>query len=196
MTDQTTAPKSRRGLTITIIVVAVVLLLVFWGVGQYNSMVVLDEQVNTSWSQVENQYQRRADLIPNLVNTVKGYTSHESKTLEAVTRARAAVTEASTPEAKMEASNMLTNTLKTLFAVAESYPDLKANASFQDLQRNLTDTENKIVYARQSFNDCVLMYNNAIETFPGNVVAGSKFKVRQGFEVTDASARQAPQVQF
>ena len=183
-------------LVVILIIVAIVAALAVWFISIYNNIVTKDNRCDNAWQTIDAQLQRRNDLIPTLVNTVKGYTSHESKTLEAVTRARAAVTEASTPEAKMEASNMLTNTLKTLFAVAESYPDLKANASFQDLQRNLTDTENKIVYARQSFNDCVLMYNNAIETFPGNVVAGSKFKVRQGFEVTDVSAREAPQVQF
>ena len=96
----------------------------------------------------------------------------------------------------MEASNILSGTLKSLFALAEAYADLKANTNFQQLQAELSETENKIVYARQSFNDCVLEYNNAIETFPGNIVAGSKFKMRQGFEVTDASVRQAPQVKF
>jgi LemA protein len=113
-----------------------------------------------------------------------------------VTQARAAVANAKTPEDKMEASNVLSGTLKTLFAVSEAYPDLKANANFQQLQGELSDTENKISYARQSFNDCVLEYNNAIETFPGNIVAGRKFKTRQGFEVTEASVRQAPQVKF
>ena len=183
-------------MALVILVIALVVVLGVWFVSIYNGIVAKDNRCDNAWQTIDAQLQRRNDLIPNLVNTVKGYAGHESKTLEAVTRARAAVTEASTPEAKMEASNMLTNTLKTLFAVSESYPDLKADASFQDLQRNLTDTENKIVYARQSFNDCVLAYNNAIETFPGNVVAGSKFKVRQGFEVTDVSAREAPQVQF
>ena len=143
------------------------------------------------------EYNNAIQTFPgNLVETVKGYAAHESGTLQAVTQARAAVTQAGTPEEKMEASNQLSGTLKTLFAVAESYPDLKANTNFQELQAELSDTENKISYARQSFNDCVLDYNNAIETFPGNIVAGSKFRTRQGFEVTDAAARQAPQVKF
>ena len=140
-------------LVVILIIVAIVAALAVWFISIYNNIVTKDNRCDNAWQTIDAQLQRRNDLIPNLVNTVKGYTSHESKTLEAVTRARAAATEASTPEAKMEASNTLTNTLKTLFAVTESYPELKADASFQDLQRNLTDTENKIVYARQSFND-------------------------------------------
>ena len=172
----------------------------------YNGLQRADESVAAAWAEVENQYQRRADLVPNLVATVKGYAAHEQATLAQVVEARSRASgvhlsaEQLNDPAALEryraAQSELGNGLARLLAVAESYPDLKANASFQDLQRNLTDTENKIVYARQSFNDCVLMYNNAIETFPGNIVAGSKFKVRQGFEVTDVSARQAPQVQF
>ena len=127
---------------------------------------------------------------------MKGYAAHESGTLTAVTQARAAVMSAKTPEEKMAASNVLSDTLKSLFAVSEAYPELKANTNFQQLQSELSDTENKISYARMSFNDCVLEYNNAIETFPGNVVAGSKFKERQGFEVQSEAARQVPQVKF
>ena len=181
---------------VIIAIVAVVVVIGIWFVSIYNGIVTRDNRCDNAWQTIDAQLQRRNDLIPNLVETVKGYAAHESGTLQAVTEARAAVTQAGTPEEKMEASNQLSGTLKTLFAVAESYPDLKANTNFQELQAELSDTENKISYARQSFNDCVLDYNNAIETFPGNIVAGSKFRTRQGFEVTDAVARQAPQVKF
>ncbi|MCI1997395.1 LemA family protein [Olsenella porci] len=179
-----------------IIIVAIVVVIGIWFVTIYNGIVTKDNRCDNAWQTIDAQLQRRNDLIPNLVETVKGYAKHESGTLEAVTQARAAVANAKTPEDKMEASNVLSGTLKTLFAVSEAYPDLKANANFQQLQGELSDTENKISYARQSFNDCVLEYNNAIETFPGNIVAGRKFKTRQGFEVTEASVRQAPQVKF
>ena len=179
-----------------VLLAAVVALFAMTSCSTYNGMVSKEEAVNRAWSNVETQYQRRADLIPNLVATVKGYAAHESGTLSAVTQARAAVMSAKTPEDKMAASNVLSDTLKSLFAVSEAYPELKANANFQQLQSELSDTENKISYARMSFNDCVLEYNNAIETFPGNVVAGSKFKERQGFEVQSEAVRQAPQVKF
>jgi len=176
--------------------VAIVVVIGIWFVTIYNGIVTKDNRCDNAWQTIDAQLQRRNDLIPNLVETVKGYAKHESGTLEAVTQARAAVANAKTPEDKMEASNVLSGTLKTLFAVSEAYPDLKANTNFQQLQGELSETENKISYARQSFNDCVLEYNNAIETFPGNIVAGRKFKTRQGFEVTEASVREAPQVKF
>ncbi|MCC6099036.1 MAG: LemA family protein [Olsenella sp.] len=179
-----------------IIIVAIVVVIGIWFVTIYNGIVTKDNRCDNAWQTIDAQLQRRNDLIPNLVETVKGYAKHESGTLEAVTQARAAVANAKTPEDKMEASNVLSGTLKTLFAVSEAYPDLKANTNFQQLQGELSETENKISYARQSFNDCVLEYNNAIETFPGNIVAGRKFKTRQGFEVTEASVREAPQVKF
>ncbi len=179
-----------------IIIVAIVVVIGIWFVTIYNGIVTKDNRCDNAWQTIDAQLQRRNDLIPNLVETVKGYAKHESSTLEAVTQARAAVANAKTPEDKMEASNVLSGTLKTLFAVSEAYPDLKANTNFQQLQGELSETENKISYARQSFNDCVLEYNNAIETFPGNIVAGRKFKTRQGFEVTEASVREAPQVKF
>ncbi|OFK22210.1 MULTISPECIES: LemA family protein [Olsenella] len=181
---------------VIIALLAVAAVLVMWFINIYNGIVTKDNRCDNAWQTIDAQLQRRNDLIPNLVETVKGYAAHESGTFEAVTRARSAVMSATSPEEKMEASNVLSGTLKSLFAVAESYPELKANTNFQQLQTDLTDTENRIVYARQSFNDCVLEYNNAIETFPGNIVAGSKFKMRQGFEVTDAAARQSPQVKF
>ncbi len=179
-----------------IIVLVIVAAVVIWGISIRNGIVRADNKCDTAWQTIDAQLQRRNDLIPNIVETVKGYATHESGTLEAVTAARAAVASAPTPEAKMEASNVLTGTLKSLFAVAESYPDLKANANFAQLQSDLTDTENRISYARMSYNDVVLDYNNAIETFPGSLIAGSSFKPRPGFEVANESAREAPQVKF
>ena len=206
MTDQTTAPKSRRGLIVTIIVVAVVLLLVFWGVGQYNSMVVLDEQVNTSWSQVENQYQRRADLIPNLVETVKGYASHERETLEGVINARA---KASQPIVQagdgmtqeqlnqfQQAQGDLTSALNRLMVVVERYPELKADENFRQLQAQLEGTENRITTARMDFNNEAQQYNTKVRRFPTNIFAGLfGFHQRPYFQAK-AGAEQAPQVKF
>ena len=206
MTDQTTAPKSRRGLTLTIIVVAVVLLLVFWGVGQYNSLVVLDEQVNTSWSQVENQYQRRADLIPNLVETVKGYASHERETLEGVINARA---KASQPIIQagdgmtqeqlnqfQQVQGDLTSALNRLMVVVERYPELKADENFRQLQAQLEGTENRITTARMDFNNEAQQYNTKVRRFPTNIFAGIfGFRQRPYFQA-EAGAEQAPQVKF
>ena len=179
-----------------IILVAVIAAVAGAWISIHNGIVVKDNRCDNAWQTIDAQLQRRNDLIPNLVETVKGYMTHERETLEAVTNARAAVANASTPEAAMAASGELTQALGHLFAVAEAYPELKANSNFQQLQADLTDTENKISYARMSFNDCVLEYNNAITTFPGNIVAGSKFQKRQGFTVEDAAVRQAPTVQF
>ncbi len=181
---------------VLIVLVLLVVAVALAYVNIYNGIVSKDNRCDNAWQTIDAQLQRRNDLIPNLVETVRGYMKHEADTLEAVTAARAAVAGAGTPEAKMEASGELTQALGRLFAVAEAYPDLKANANFSQLQSDLTDTEDKISYARMSFNDCVLSYNNAIETFPGNIVAGAKFQTRQGFQVENAEARQAPTVSF
>ena len=182
-------------LIVILVVVVVVVLAVAW-ISLSNGIVRAANKCDNAWQTIDTQLQRRNDLIPNLVETVKGYASHESGTLEAVTSARAAVASAATPEAKMEASGQLTRALRGLLAVAEAYPELKANANFQQLQADLTDTENRISYARQSYNDVVMDYNNAIQTFPGTLVAGSKYKPRTGFAVEDPAVRQAPQVKF
>ena len=206
MTNQATATKSRRGLTTTIIIVAVVLLLVFWGVGQYNSLVVLDEQVNTSWSQVENQYQRRADLIPNLVETVKGYASHERETLEGVINARAKASqpiiqsgEGMTREQLnqfQQAQGDLTSALNKLMVVVERYPELKADENFRQLQAQLEGTENRITTARMDFNNEAQQYNTKVRRFPTNIFAGIfGFRQRPYFQA-EAGAEQAPQVKF
>ena len=178
------------------VAVAVVIVLVVVWIRIYNGIITADNRCDNAWQTIDAQLQRRSDLIPNLVETVRGYATHESSTLSAVTAARAAVDAAGSPEAKMEASNVLTDTLRSLFAVAENYPDLKASANFQQLQTELSDTENRISYARMSFNDMVLEYNNAIETFPGSLVAGRRFRPRAGLEAATPEARTAPEVRF
>lgn len=182
---------------IPIIISIVVVIIVICAIAAiYNNMVTLRNRIDNAWQNIDTQLQRRLDLIPNLVETVKGYVSHEKEALAAVTNARNATVAASSPEDKMAADSVLTGALRQLFAVAEAYPDLKANTNFMQLQTALEDTENKISYARQSYNDCVLNYNNAIETFPGVIFAGIfQFKERTGFEAEHA-AQTAPTVKF
>ena len=179
-----------------IIILVIVVVLVVAVIGLYNNLVKLRNMVDNAWAQIDVQLQRRLDLIPNLVETVKGYAAHESGTLEEVTKARTAVMNAPTHEGKMQADGFLTGALKNLFAVAEAYPDLKANTNFQQLQAELSNTEDKISYMRQSFNDTVMKYNTAIQTFPAVLIAGMMgFKQRDSFDAT-AGAEVAPKVQF
>ena len=179
-----------------IVGIVVVIALVWLVAGIYNNMVTLRNRIDNAWQNIDTQLQRRADMVPNLVETVKGYAKHESSTLEAVVSARNAMAAAATPEAKVAADGELAGALRQLFALAESYPELKANTNFLQLQASLEDTENKVSYARQSYNDCVLNYNNAIQTFPGNIFAGIfQFKERSGFEAAEAS-REVPSVKF
>lgn len=179
-----------------IIILVIVIVLVVAVIGLYNNLIKLRNMVDNAWAQIDVQLQRRLDLIPNLVETVKGYAAHESGTLEEVTKARTAVMNAGTPADKMEADGFLTGALKNLFAVAEAYPDLKANTNFQQLQAELSNTEDKISYMRQSFNDTVMKYNTAIQTFPAVLIAGMMgFKQRDSFDAT-AGAEVAPKVQF
>ena len=181
---------------IALIFIVIALVVVVACIALYNGIVQKRNRVHNAWQNIDANLQRRNDLIPNLVETVKGYTSHESDTLQAVTEARAAVTAAQTPQETMAASDQLTGALRQLLAVAEAYPDLKASANFEELQQQLADTENRIVYARQSYNDCVYTYNNAIQTFPGNLLAGmGGFTAMDGFEASD-DARTAPKVKF
>ncbi len=176
------------------LVVAVGVLLV----GLYNGLVRLRNEVKNAWAQIEVQLKRRYDLIPNLVETVKGYASHERETLESVIKARQqAINITDSVVDKVKAENMLSQTLRSLFAVAERYPDLKANQNFLALQEELASTENKISFSRQYYNDSVLGYNNKTETFPSNVIAGMYGFVKEVFfEVEDEAERQVPQVSF
>lgn len=179
-----------------IIGIVVVVVIVCAIAGIYNNMVTKRNRIDNAWQNIDTQLQRRNDLIPNLVETVKGYAKHEQDTLAAVVNARNAAVSATTPEAKMEADNVLTGALRQLFAVAEAYPDLKANSNFTQLQATLEDTENKVSYARQSYNDCVLSYNNAIQTFPAVLFASAfGFTARELFEAV-AGAAQVPTVDF
>ncbi len=179
-----------------IIGVIVVVAIVMGIAGINNNLEPLGKRVENRWKNIVTQLERRPDLIPNLVETVQGYAAHEQETLDAVTQARTAATTAATPEQKMAADNALTRALRQLLMVAQAYPDLKANDNFTQLQAALVDTDNKISYARQSYNDCVLNYNTGIQTFPGNIFAGIfQFKQRSGFEAAEAS-REVPQVKF
>ncbi len=154
-----------------IIVIVVVVLLILWVIGTYNSLVTLRNRVKDAWSQIDVQLKRRFDLIPNLVETVKGYTKHESETLENVVKARNTYLSASLPEDQMKADGELTKAINKLFALTESYPDLKANQNFIDLQDQLKQTEDKVAISRQFYNDIVMQYNNKVETVPSNIVA-------------------------
>jgi LemA protein len=188
---------STMGWTITILgVVVVLVVLAAMAAMLYNRLVTLRNRCENAWAQIDVQLRRRYDLIPNLVATVKGYAAHESSTLEAVTAARTAAMAATGVEGRTVAENQLTGALKSLFAVAEAYPDLKANASFLDLQTQLTDTEGKIAYARQFFNDSVMSFNMAIQQFPANLFASAfGFTERAYFEI-EASAKEPVTVSF
>lgn len=186
------------GTSIAIIVVGVLVLLVgVWLVITYNRLVQRRNRVDNSWAQIDVQLKRRRDLVPNLVETVKGYAAHESSTFEAVTRARAASAAATTPAQAADAEGMLGQALGRLFAVAEAYPELKADAGFRDLQAQLAETENRITVSRQVYNDTVLTYQNTIQTFPNVLVAGPfGFTGREYFELADEAERSVPQVRF
>ena len=183
-------------LIIGLIVLLILVIILLWFFSYYNRVIRYENRIDNAWAQIDVQLKRRADLIPNLMETVKGYMNHERGTLEAVTQARSAIMTAKTPQESMDANNMLTGALKTLFAVAESYPDLKANQNFLQLQDELTHTEDKISYSRQHFNDSVLQFNNIIETFPGNIFANMMGKkTREMLQIPEAS-REVPKVSF
>lgn len=189
----------------TVITIAIVAVVAIWAVSAYNGLVNLDEGVANKWGDVETQYQRRADLIPNLVNTVKGYAAHEQETLESVIAARSNATQIKvdpenlTPEKLaeyQEAQGQVTSALGKLLAITENYPDLKANQNFLELQAQLEGTENRINVARMNFNEATKKYNTAIRRFPKNILAGMfGFEKRSYFESQDG-AETAPQVQF
>lgn len=194
--------KKNKGLIITIVVIALVAI---WGISSYNGLVSMDENVSNSWANVETQYQRRSDLIPNLVNTVKGYAKHESQTLEAVMAARSQATQVKidpsncTPQqlaAYQKAQGDVTTALGKLLAITENYPDLKANQNFLELQSQLEGTENRINVARKDFNDTAKKYNTLLRRFPRNIVASMfGFEKRNYFEA-EAGAEKAPKVGF
>lgn len=179
-----------------IVIIVIVIIIIGTVIHMYNSLVGLRNRVKNSYSQIDVQLKRRNDLIPNLVETVKGYASHEKGVLEEVTKARASVMSASSVEEISAADNQLTGALKSLFAVAESYPDLKANNNFQQLQKELSDTEDKIAYSRQFYNDIVLKFNNSCQQFPSNLIAGLfGFKEEEFFKAPETE-KAVPQVEF
>ncbi len=182
--------------TVIIIIFAVIILLVFYGIGVYNKLVNSRNKVKDQWAQIDVQLKRRADLIPNLVETVKGYAKHEKNTLTEVIEARNKFVSAGSINEEIEANNQLTGALNKLFALSESYPELKANQNFISLQNDLKDTEDKISYARQFYNDTVLTYNNLVQMFPSNIVANMfKFEVYEFFKIEEKE-KEVPKVSF
>jgi LemA protein len=180
-----------------IIVLGVIALVVLFFVAQYNRLIRLNISVDEAWAQIEVQLKRRADLIPNLVETVKGYAAHEQSTFDAVVTARAKATTASTVADTAAADGMLTQALRGLLAVAEAYPDLKASANFISLQEELATTENKVAFSRQFYNDNVRELNTAVKTVPTNFFAGfAKVTEREFYEVEDPQDRKAPSIKF
>lgn len=189
----------------TIIIIAVVVLAIVWGITGYNGLVGMDEGVQTKWADVETQYQRRADLIPNLVNTVKGYAAHESETLQAVVEARAKATSMNIDPSNMSAEQIanfqkaqdgVSSALGRLLVTVEKYPDLKANENFRELQAQLEGTENRISVARRDYNEAARKYNTSLRSFPKNILAGMfGFEKKAYFEALEGS-EQAPTVQF
>jgi LemA protein len=179
------------------ILLVLIVIVVAWVVGMYNGLVGMRNQVKEAWAQVDVQLKRRFDLIPNLLETVKGYMTHERETLESVTQARAAVAGAGGLPDRMQAEAGLTQALGRLFAVAESYPDLKASTNFLALQEELASTENKISFARQFYNQTVMRMNNKVQMFPSNIIANMfNFQAETFFEVEDEAQREAPKVDF
>lgn len=174
----------------------VMTVIALWGVVIYNRLITYRNRVTNAWAQIDVQLKRRMDLVPNLIETVKGYATHEKNTLERVVAARTAGMNAGSPGEAMAADNMLTGALKSIFALAEAYPDLKANTNFLDLQNTLTETENKIAFARQHYNDSVMFFNNAIQVFPSNIVASMfKFVSQESFDAPEDTVA-PPRVSF
>jgi len=184
-------------MTAVIIVIVVIAVVVLFVISIYNSLVRLRNQVKNAWSQIDVQLKRRHDLIPNLIETVKGYMTHERDTLENITKARSQAVTAEGVGDKAKAEGELTRALGKFNLVVENYPDLKANQNFLSLQEELTSTENKISFSRQSYNDQVLFFNNKIQMFPSNIIAGMfQFKEEEFFEIEDATERAVPKVDF
>ena len=184
-------------MNVLLIILVLAVLAIMWAVGVYNALVKARQKVKNSWSQIEVQLQRRFDLIPNLVETVKGYMGHESSVLEKVTALRTSWANTSDVSEKVKLDNELSSSLKTIMAVSENYPELKANVNFADLQNSLKDTENKISFSRQFYNDSVTMYNTKLETFPSNIIANMfSFTPETLFNVDSDEARKNVKVDF
>ena len=180
-----------------IIILVLIFFVVIFFVSNYNSLIRLRNQVKNAWSQIDVQLKRRHDLIPNLIETVKGYMNHERTTLENITNARSQAVSAKSVSEKAQAEARLTDAIGKFNLVVENYPDLKANQNFLALQEELTSTENKISFSRQSYNDQVLFFNNKIQVFPSNIIAGMfNFKLEDFFEVEDKAEREVPKVNF
>ena len=178
------------------ILIIVGILIVFWAISVYNKLIALRNRVKDQWAQIDVQLKRRFDLIPNLVETVKGYTKHESETLEAVIKARNTYVSATLPEDQMKADGELTKAISKLFALTESYPELKSNTNFQALQQELTETESKIASARQFYNDTVMVYNNKVDMVPSNIIASLFRFEKEAFFEANETERQNVQVKF
>jgi LemA protein len=183
--------------TLLYVILGVIVVVVLLAIGMYNSLVQKRIRCREAWSQIDVQLKRRHDLIPNLVETVKGYAAHERETLERVIAARNQAVQAKGVQDQAQAENMLTGALRQLFALSEAYPNLKANENFAQLQEELTSTENRIAFARQHYNDSAAVYNTAREKFPNNLVAGAfNFASQDYFEIEEPTHREAPKVEF
>ena len=184
-------------MTVLVIILAILAVLVLIVIGMYNALIRLRRRCDNAWAQIDVQLKRRYDLIPNLVETAKGYLKHEKEVLENVTKARQQAIDASGVKDQAQAENFLTSTLRSLFAVVENYPDLKANTNMLALQEEVVSTENKISFARQHYNDSAMAYNTKTETVPSNIIASMfGFKEREFFELEDAAQGQAPKIDF
>ena len=184
-------------MTFVIVMLALIVVGFLFFIGIYNALIRLRNQVKNAWSQIDVQLKRRHDLIPNLVETAKGYMKHERATLENVTEARSKAMGAESVGDKAKAEGALSGAMSRFFLVVENYPDLKANQNFLALQEELTSTENKVAFARQGYNDQVLFYNNKIQVFPSNIVAGMfNFKAEEFFEIEEEAEKEVPKVDF
>ena len=180
----------------TLIILAVLAALVLWGINVYNRIITLENRYQNAWSQIDVQMKRRNDVVPNLVETVKGYAAHEREVFDNVGKARAAMTQAKSVDESADAANMMTAALGRLFAISEAYPELKANQNFLMLQEELAGIENKIAYARQFYNDAVLQFNTVITTIPGNFFAGPMGKTKHVYLEVPEEEKAVPQVSF
>ena len=182
--------------SLLLVILGIAVVAVLWVVYLYNRLIVLRNRIDNAWSQIDVQLRRRYDLIPNLVESVKGYAAHEKGTFEKVTEARASMASATTVAEQGQAQNMITQALKSLFAVAEAYPDLKASENFKMLQEELSGTESKIAYARQFYNDTAMAYNTLIQSFPANMLAGTFGFTEREYFAMEETAREPIKVQF